>query len=224
MAGEATRPNRKCVNLDVALRANYAVALQGAVFLGPLAILLAPVGAIVGATLEGACGKKFTDAYPSLVTNFEGEARRELLSGDISDSVIGELQKHTSVPIVALRAVPSASEIDHAQTLLSDAAQRDLAYALVVTPTVALIPDTNDCLNGDIRVWLSVALWDVRTKGKIPLRPSSGYWDRLDVVVPFGELQTLLEEQGALRSRFLRFYASWASGLHTNAGFVLPAP
>src|SRR5690242_18432011 len=40
MAGEATRPNRRCVNLDVALRANYAVAVH--VGLNPVVYLEVP--------------------------------------------------------------------------------------------------------------------------------------------------------------------------------------
>jgi hypothetical protein len=184
-------------------------------------ILLSPFTAIYGAVKAGSCAQKFSDAYPPIGDKLEAIVQREFPQTDVADAFAVELRNHTAAPV-------SSADVPHALAHQRDtaaprwaASQPDLAYVFVIEPTVQLEP-TAKCEGAEIAVRLKVTLWSVAEARPIGLSSKLFAWQRRTVRVRFDELASILDEPGALRSRFVPEFKHWATDMYYHGGFQLP--
>jgi hypothetical protein len=165
-----------------------------------LGLFIAPFTMAYGAAQGAQCEKKFNAAYPRLSEKFPVVVQREISPADMQDQFAIVLRSSTAVPIVELETPTDTDDGGREQQLFVAAAQRDIGNLFLVNiHEISLEPEGSDCDSWRITVHMRVKLWSIADH-KVVLYPQSG---NPYVQGPLSELKSVLDESGALNSRFV---------------------
>ena len=195
---------------------------QGAAFLGPLVLLLAPFTAAYGAAHGARCDQNLDAAYPGLSEKFSAIVQREFTLEDVQDQVVAVLQQHTSVPIAREEILYDSDKAALEQQALALAAQHTRAHLFVVEiENVSVSPAGKECDSWGVRAAMRIQLWRVADRKSI-FNFSFGGPSSRPVTGPLSEMRSIFDEPGALRSRLVPLFEATANTLFYRPTFQLP--
>lgn len=201
---------------------------QGAAFLGPLVILIAPFTAAYGAAVGASCDQKLEAAYPDLSGKFSEIVEREFSAEDVQDQFVTVLQHKTSVFIARGEILNGNDNGAIEQQSLATAAQHVQAHLFIVEiSSVGIQPAGEECDSWEVGVRMRIQLWRVEDRKLVlsaPISPGPRFPGRraLFVQSPLSELRSVFDVPGALRSRLAPTFEAAASLFVNQAKFLLP--
>ena len=193
-------------------RAGGSIPSLGFALVALVAIpFVATYHAIDGAIASAECQRALDSAYPDASNRFHGVVEREIKLEDLRDAFARTLHVRTTSPIAQLESPPTEEFASREQRLVAEAAEKALAYLLVISPRYfGLGPLQRDCAMWAVGTDLSVSLWSVADRKVVagPLRIGPY------VNAHLSDLPMLLDQPGVLRARL-------AENLELAAGFIL---
>jgi hypothetical protein len=175
--------------------AGMHAAGQGAVFLGPLAILLVPFTAAWGAAEGASCDQQLDAAYPGLLEKFPVIVDRELSLQDMQDQLVARLQEHTSGTIGAEEIRFGSDIAANKQQLLALAAEHGRAHIFLIEVSGVTLEMIGSC-EWLVRPRFWIELWRVGDRKLVRTFANSYHplWRG-----SLSDLSSILDRPGALR-------------------------
>jgi len=201
---------------------------QGAAFLGPLVILIAPFTALYGAAAGASCDQKLEAAYPGLSGKFSEIVEREFSPEDVQDQFVTVLQHKTSVFIARGEILNGNDNAAIEQQSVATAAQHGQAHLFIVEiSSVGIQPVGEECDSWEIGARMRIQLWRVEDRKVVvstPISPGPRFPGRRSLFVhgPLSDLSSVFDVPGVLRSRLVPTFEAAASLFFNQAKFLLP--
>jgi hypothetical protein len=194
----------------------------GAVFLGPLVLLVAPFTAAYGAAHGASCDQKLEAAYPGLSEKFSEIVQREVSLEDVQDQFIAVLQPHTSVRIAKGEILYDGDKASREQELVAAAARNAQAHLILVEiNSISVVVVGDECESWWMEVRMRIQLWSVVDRKRV-LYFDPAVAGHLLVKGSLSEMRATFDEPGAIRKALVPMFETAANTLRWRANFQLP--